>query len=174
MTKRSFIAKVKSARDSSEKVVEQAAKPAEAPKPKGKNMLLAVIIIVILVVVGVGVYFLTRSTTPPTNNNGVPVSIFDGHSTCTPVTPPNCGFSPATLRIKLGVNATVTWTNNGGQAHTVTSNSTGLPPFNSPAGGMNPSGGANNQYSFTFTQAGIYHYYCSYHTWMQAVVNVTS
>lgn len=149
--------------------MEQSAKPAEAPKPKPKTMMLAIIIVVILVVVGVGIYILTRP--PAATNNGTPVSIFDGNPTCSPVTPPNCGFNPSPLNLKMGVNNTVTWTNKGGQAHTVTSNQTAdgsLPSFSS--NGIN----ANAQYTYTFTQAGTYHYYCSYHTWMQAIVVVSA
>lgn len=149
--------------------MEQSAKPADAPKPKPKTMMLAIIIVVILVVVGVGIYILTRP--PGTTNNGTPVSIFDGNPTCSAVTPPNCGFNPSPLNLKIGVNSTVTWTNKGGQAHTVTSNQTAngsLPSFNS--NGIN----ANAQYTYTFTQAGTYHYYCAYHTWMQAIVVVSA
>lgn len=149
--------------------MEQASKPMEAPKPKSRTMVLAIIIVVILVVVGVGIYILTRPG--GTTNNGTPISIFDGNPTCSPATPPNCGFNPSTLTLKMGVNNTVTWTNKGGQAHTVTSNQTAngsLPSFNS--NGIN----TNAQYTFIFPQAGTYHYYCSYHTWMQAVVVVSA
>lgn len=142
----------------------------ESAKPKNRTMVLAIIIVVILVVVGVGIYILTRPNTTPTN--GVPVTIFDGTAgACSNVSPPNCGFNPTTLTVKIGTNNTVTWTNKGAQAHTVTSNQTSngsLPSFNS--NGIN----ANAQYSFTFTQSGTYHYYCSYHTWMQAVVVVST
>jgi plastocyanin len=151
------------------KKMEQTPKPMETAKPKSRTMVLAIIIVVILVVVGVGIYILTRA--PPPANNGTPVSIFDGNPTCSPVTPPNCGFNPSTLTLKMGVNNTVTWTNKGGQAHTVTSNSTtngSLPSFNS--NGIN----SNAQYTFTFPQAGTYHYYCAYHVWMQAVVVVAA
>src|SRR5437867_13066303 len=126
-------------------------------------------IVVILIVVGVGIYILTRP--PGTTTNGTPVSIFDAHPLCSQVTPANCGFSPSTLTVKIGTNNTVTWTNNGGQAHTVTYNQTAngsLPSFNS--NGIN----ANQQYTFTFTQAGTYHYYCEYHVWMEAVVVVSA
>ena len=149
--------------------LEQATKSAETPKPKTRTMVLAIIIVVILIVVGVGIYILTRP--PGTTTNGTPVSIFDAHPLCSQVTPANCGFSPSTLTVKIGTNNTVTWTNNGGQAHTVTSNQTAngsLPSFNS--NGIN----ANQQYTFTFTQAGTYHYYCEYHVWMEAVVVVSA
>ena len=133
-------------------------------------MLLAVIIVVILVVVGVSVYILTR---PPPSNSGVPVSIYDGRAGAICTTAANCGFSPSPLNIKLGTNATVTWTNTGQLPHTVTSNSTAngsLPTFDSGSGGL----AKNAQFTYTFTQAGTYHYYCSIHPWMQSVVVVSA
>jgi plastocyanin len=147
--------------------MEQAPKSAEAPKPKSRNMILAIIIVVILVVVGVGVYILLPKSTTPT---GVPVKIFDGNPTCTNTS--NCGFNPSTINIKLGTNATVTWTNTGQAPHTVTANATanpGLPSFSSGSSGLNN----NQQFTYTFTQAGTYHYYCAIHAWMQAVVVVS-
>ena len=168
MSKTSFIAKPAPLTLQVRKM-EQSAKPVEAAKPKPRTMMLAIIVVVILVVVGVGIYILTRPAA--TTNNGIPVSIFDGKPTCSPGTPANCGFTPSTLTVKMGVNNTVTWTNNGGQAHTVNSNQTAngsLPSFSS--NGIN----ANAQYTFTFPQAGTYHYYCAYHTWMQAVVVVAA
>ena len=151
--------------------MEQQAKPAEAAKPKSRTMLIA-IIVVILIVVGVGVYFLTQRTTPPPNN-GLPVSIFDGQNGATCNNASNCGFNPGTINIKLGTNATLTWTNTGTIPHTVTSNSTAngsLPSFDSGPNGM--SHGAT--YTFTFTAAGTYHYYCSFHAWMKGTVVVSA
>ena len=166
MPKTTFIAKLPSR--ALKRKMEQAPKPAGAPKPKSRNMVLAIIIIVILVVVGVGVYILTRPPSAPTI--ATPIKIYDGNPSCNPQ-PINCGFNPATITIKLG-NSTVTWTNTGGAPHTVVSNQTAngnLPTFNS---GVTLNNG--NQYTYTFTQAGTYHYYCSIHSYMQAVVIVTS
>lgn len=143
--------------------------PAEAPKPKSKNMILAIIIIVILVVVGVGVYILTRPSSPTVT--GVPVKIFDGVGGAGCATASQCGFNPSTITLKMGTNNTITWTNTGAIAHTVTSNATAngsLQSFNSNA--INP----NAQYTFTFPAAGTYYYYCSYHTWMKATVVVNA
>ena len=150
--------------------MEQAPKPIEPAKPRNRNVLIAIVII-ILIGVGGAVYYLTRP--PPSGGTGTPVSIFDGKPTCTPVTPPNCGFNPSALAVKIGTNNTVTWTNNGGAAHTVTANQTlngNLPSFNSGSSGLS----ANQQFSFTLSQAGTYHYYCSFHPWMIATVVVSS
>ncbi|HYY92408.1 MAG TPA: plastocyanin/azurin family copper-binding protein, partial [Candidatus Dormibacteraeota bacterium] len=67
-----------------------------------------------------------------------------------------------------------TWTNNGGIPHTVKSNSTAngsLPSFDSGSGGISHG----QTYTYTFTQAGTYHYYCDFHqSQMQAVVVVSA
>ena len=167
--------------------MEQAPKPVEAPKPKSKNMLLAIIIVVILVVVGIGVYIITMK---PTGTSGTPVSIWDSSSGCT--TSSNCGYKNSTggsiLRIATGT--TVTWTNTGTQPHTVTACVSTNPQFSSavtnlacPSGG-NASGLSNfdsgsngivhgGTYSYTFTIAGNYSYYCEFHTWMQGTIIVS-
>ncbi len=70
-------------------------------------------------------------------------------------------FVPATISVTAGT--TVTWTNKDAIAHTVTSN-TSL--FNSG------SLGSGKSFSFTFTKAGSYPYYCSIHPTMTATVSV--
>lgn len=89
---------------------------------------------------------------------------------------PNAGpsFTPDSVTVVIGVNNTVTWTNNdnagAGTSHTVT-------PKNQPAGGAWPAAGSGNispgqSYSFTFTAPGTYDYLCSYHSWMAGTVVV--
>jgi len=72
-------------------------------------------------------------------------------------------FTPEEITVVIGVNNTVTWTNNDLIMHTVTSD-TGL--FDS--GDLKP--GAS--WSFTFNQPGTYSYRCSIHSWMLGVANV--
>jgi plastocyanin len=64
----------------------------------------------------------------------------------------NFTFSPSSVTIPVG--ATVTWKNDDGPAHTVTSTS---PAFD--------SGNLDNgqHFTFTFLKAGTYDYVCSYH-----------
>lgn len=65
----------------------------------------------------------------------------------------NFGFSPANLQVKAGT--TVTWTNYDRTPHTVTFRDSSL-----------KSSGVLNQgdtYSYTFTKAGVYTYYCALH-----------
>jgi len=70
-------------------------------------------------------------------------------------------FTPSTINVTAGT--TITWTNNDGVAHTVTSN-TGL--FDS--GTINPNG----TYSHLFSTAGTFPYKCTIHPSMTASVVV--
>ena len=93
-------------------------------------------------------------TAEPTVNPGGPtasVSIFDN------------GFTQANLTIAKGT--TVTWTNTGQRAHTVTSG----------AGGFGSDGvlASGKTYAHTFDSAGSFAYICTIHTAMQGTVTVT-
>ncbi|MBV8927680.1 MAG: cupredoxin family copper-binding protein [Mycobacteriaceae bacterium] len=74
----------------------------------------------------------------------------------------NFKFDPATLTVPVG--ATVTWTNQDEEPHTVVAKDGS---FHSP--GMDTHG----TYSFTFTNAGTYDYVCSIHPFMTGTVVVT-
>ena len=76
-------------------------------------------------------------------------------------TPGAAGYTPANFTITVG--KTVTWANKDTTAHTVTS-TTGL--FDS--GILNPG----QTFSHTFTQTGVYSYYCTLHSWMKGNVTV--
>ena len=81
------------------------------------------------------------------------------------------GYSPDKITVVVGVNNTVTWTNNDGSTHhTVTSSSVpqGASSFNS--GDL--AGGAT--FTYTFTTPGTYQYLCSYHSWMTGTVVVVA
>jgi plastocyanin len=168
--------------------MEQAPKPAEAPKPKNRTMIYAIIIVAILIVVGIGVYIITLK--PSTPASGTPVSIWDSSSGCT--TSATCGYRNSTggsiLRITTGTM--VTWTNTGTSPHTVTACVSSNAGFSSavsngscPSGGnasglqnfdSGPNGISNGStYSFTFTTAGNYSYYCSIHPWMHGTLIVS-
>lgn len=86
-----------------------------------------------------------------TNSNNVAVAI------------KNFAFTPPSLQVKAGTK--VTWTNNDTAPHTVTSVTGGT--LNSPQLATGES------YSFTFTKAGTYSYYCSVHPNMKGTVVVT-
>ena len=80
----------------------------------------------------------------------------------------NC-FNGRVLHIETG--ATVNWMNIDKFSHTVTSGS----PNDSQVGTIFDSGliAPGKQFSFTFTKAGIYHYFCEIHPWMRGEVDVT-
>src|SRR5207245_11549440 len=83
-------------------------------------------------------------------------------------------FTPARLTVKDGT--TVKWTNNGGTAHTATSDATPQPIWDSgtvlPAGSTScpptdpycqPSGTPPGTYRVRFNTAGTYQYHCGLH-----------
>lgn len=73
-------------------------------------------------------------------------------------------YNPASFTVKVG--QAVTWSNGDGTTHTVTSDKAGL--FDSG----NMASGAT--FSYTFTQAGTYTYYCTIHPWMKGTIVVTA
>jgi plastocyanin len=96
------------------------------------------------------------------------VSIVSGASTLT-----TDAYSPNPIQVSVGT--TVTWTNNDSQPHTVTSGSNGQPDnkFNSSPN-FTPLLNPGQTFSFTFTEAGEYPYYCMLHPNMVGTVNVSS
>ena len=74
----------------------------------------------------------------------------------------NFSFNPGTIVVVIGVNNTVTWTNNDGVTHTVTSD-------DGTFGAKLPPG---QSYTFTFSAAGTFGYHCSIHTYMTGSVIV--
>ena len=78
------------------------------------------------------------------------------------VTIDNFAFSPQSLQVKVGT--TVTWTNNQGATHTVTSDTGAWDSGNLSQG---------KSFSFTFTKAGTFAYHCAIHSSMTGTVEVT-
>jgi len=74
----------------------------------------------------------------------------------------NSAFNPSTVTV--AANTEITWTNNDGMTHTVTSDS-----GNELNSGNIP---ANGSWSHTFTVAGTYPYHCTIHPAMKATVKV--
>ena len=78
----------------------------------------------------------------------------------------NFAFTPQNVAVSAGT--VVVWTNNDSVAHTVTTSSGATVSFDS--GVLNP--GAS--FSYTFTQAGNYPYYCKIHPFMLGNVTVSA
>jgi plastocyanin len=70
--------------------------------------------------------------------------------------------------VVIGVNNTVTWTNNDTVDHTVASSSVPTGAANFTSAIIAPGG----TYSYTFTVPGTYTYYCTLHAWMKGTVIV--
>ena len=100
-------------------------------------------------------------------NTGTSVSIASGSSSLT-----DTAYQPNPIQVSVG--NTVTWTNNDSQPHTVTSGSNGQPDnkFNSSPN-FSPLLNPGQTFSFTFTQAGTYPYFCMLHPNMVGTVNVS-
>jgi len=82
----------------------------------------------------------------------------------TNITIKNFAFNPGSITVVIGVNNTVTWTNEDTVTHTVTAD----------GGSFNSSVPAGMTFTHTFTTAGIYAYHCSIHTYMKGTVRVLS
>ena len=138
----------------------------------GKAIVVAIVIIVVAVG-GVAVYMVASNTAPPNSSvcgssapkgqSPVGVSIYSGSSNS--ANPP--GYTPDTITLVMGVNNTVTWTNNDSVHHTVTSTS-------APQGGAFNSGNMQPGVActHTFVVAGTYQYDCVYHSWMTGTIIV--
>jgi plastocyanin len=100
-------------------------------------------------------------------NTGTSVSIVSGSSSLT-----DTAYQPNPIQVSVG--NTVTWTNNDSQPHTVTSGSNGQPDnkFNSSPN-FSPLLNPGQTFSFTFTQAGDYPYFCMLHPNMVGTVTVS-
>lgn len=86
----------------------------------------------------------------------------------------NLGFSPTVVRVVIGVNNTVTWTDNDNSQdaqgyvpqHTISANNgTWGTAVSSP---LNPG----DNFTYTFTSPGTYPYHCNIHAWMTGTVIV--
>ena len=109
----------------------------------------------------------SSSSTSGASLNGIKVSIPSGAGN--PSGAP--GYAPDKITVIIGVNNTVTWTNNDGTTdHTVTSTSVPIGASKFDSGNMGP--GAT--FSYTFTTPGTYQYDCTYHSWMTGTVVVVA
>ena len=103
---------------------------------------------------------ITGSTTSSTQT-GPQVSILAGSAANTTKT----YYSPPSITVVMGVNNTVTWTNNDNAPHTVTATDGSF-----DSGNLN----AGQSWTHTFTKPGTYTYRCTYHPWMTGTVIVES
>ena len=76
----------------------------------------------------------------------------------------NYKFDPETVTVSVGT--TIVWTNKDEIPHTVASSDKSFPG--------SPGLDTGDSYSYTFTKAGSYEYYCTLHPFMKGKVIVTS
>jgi plastocyanin len=148
---------------------------AENPGYGRKRLWITIVAIVVVVVIVVGtlLVLMRETVTPPAAPSGPNVIIWNG-TFCS--MSGNCGYVPNVKTITVGT--TVTWMNNGGMTHTVTtcdSNHSvpqcpGMDASSLDSFDMSVAGGAS--VSHTFTVAGTYYYYCRPHPWMQGEIIV--
>jgi plastocyanin len=86
----------------------------------------------------------------------------------------NKRFDPSNITIPVGIE--VTWTNEDGLDHTITSGNWSSQDFDGIHDGRFYSGvlSAEDSFSYTFTEPGIYSYFCSPHPWMSGFILVQS
>jgi len=129
-------------------------------------------LLVLAVVIGLGfpaaaTAFSGSSVLATTSPQVTQVSIVNGAGT----TPSSLGFSPETVTVVIGVNNTVTWTDNDNTmdangylpTHVVAANDTSFTSV-----GLNPG----DTFTYTFTTAGTFPYHCNVHPWMRGTVIV--
>lgn len=75
---------------------------------------------------------------------------------------PSKNFDPPYVKLVIGVNNTVTWSNDDLIPHTVTSAARLFDYILQPG----------ERRSYTFTKTGLYRYSCTLHPWMTGVVEV--
>ncbi len=75
-------------------------------------------------------------------------------------------FSPVTITVVVGVNNTITWTNDDTVIHNVDFST--VPTGSTVAAGTTSPNMKNGQtYTITLTTPGTYTYACDYHAWMR-------
>jgi plastocyanin len=108
----------------------------------------------------------TNATGASGGNTTTSISIVSGSSSLT-----DTAFQPNPVQVSVG--STVTWTNDDSQPHTVVSGQNAQPDgkFDSSPN-FNPLIAPGQTFSYTFTEAGQYPYYCALHPNMVGTVSV--
>jgi len=108
----------------------------------------------------------TTSNGGATPANGLAISILKGASS----DQSSRGYAPDNATVVVGVNNTVTWTNNDALGHIVT--------FTTVPNGAKVSSsdliGPNGTFTQTFSVPGTYHYYDTLYSWMKGTIVVKS
>ena len=140
---------------------------------RGTSKVIGSIAIFAVAIAAVGVFYVTgtgssvcgSATSSQGQNAPQAIHVTEYRGSSNSANPP--GYKPDAIVVVIGVNNSVTWTNDDSAAHTVTSTS-------APAGACLDSGnmGSGASYTYTFTAPGTYKYDCRYHSWMTGTVVV--
>ncbi|MDB5160889.1 MAG: blue (type 1) copper domain protein [Candidatus Saccharibacteria bacterium] len=142
------------------------------------NKLIAAIVAVIIIAAGIGVAISRHNKNNNSNNPATTQSTSTTQSSNTQsstnsgpvptganeISIINMNFSPASISVKKGT--TIKWINQDNIPHTATEN-------DGKNGPSSPQLAHGETYSFTFNEVGTFHYHCSIHPNMTAVVTVT-
>jgi plastocyanin len=142
---------------------------AQTTPSKGMGRTIAIVLVVVVVIIAVLGYYLlsgmgsgNTTTSPLKSNIGIPSGTNSNSS---------LNFSPSSIKVVIGVNNTITWTNNDNAAHTITF--TSAPSGVSTSSLTDPNNlNAGGTYSVTLTAPGTYQYHCTIHSWMQGTITV--
>lgn len=128
----------------------------------------AIIAVIVVVILAIGGWALTKdnknSSNSQTNQPAQNSTNQQPAASANSVTIKDMAFSPANISVAKGTK--VTWTNNDSITHTVTESDSQKGPASQP---LSPG----SSYSFTFDQAGTFHYHCTIHPEMTGTVTVT-
>lgn len=128
---------------------------------------MAIVVVVVLVVAGIAGYYFLYGTgsgkKSTTTNIAVPSGTGASNKALT--------FTPQTVKVVVGVNNTVTWTNNDNTDHTITFDS--APSGVSLASLTDPNNLApGTSFTRTLSTPGTYQYHCDIHSWMHGTITV--
>lgn len=122
---------------------------------------------ILLIITGVGIvfahlFFYNNDTHKPHAGNGEELKEVVSTNS---VAIKSYAYSPQKIKIKKGT--TVTWENQDLVPHTITKSK------NSKTGPDSKLFGKGEKNSFTFSEVGVYDYYCKPHPYMKGTVEVT-
>lgn len=135
------------------------------------------IILGVVIIIAVAALLLFRnnnSSSPQANNSASSTKSNESNNPPAPpannpvatdkVTMSSINFSPGNITVKKGT--LVTWTNQDAVDHTVTED-------DSKTGPSSPPLSQGQSYTFTYKEAGSFHYHCTIHSEMTGTVTVT-
>lgn len=142
--------------------------------PSRDGTTIAILIMIVAILIGVALYTASaRSVARPTDeiaSSGLPISTNAGPSVAQVIVAVGAStnssassYLPATIRLVIGVNNTVTWTNGDSAEHSITADGGSF-----DSGGLKPG----RTFTHTFDKTGTYAYHCTFHVWMRGTVVV--